>query len=62
MNHSLIETVMAALIFGYVFMGAVFFTHQRQGQSFIASFDKAMVWGGGLFVVGCCLSTAAYFA
>lgn len=57
-----VETFMIILILAYVFMGGIFMVSQRQGQSFVASFDKAMVWGSGVFVIGSCLDTAAYVA
>ncbi len=60
MNHALVETLMDTLILACVFMGAVFIISQRQGQTFIASFDKAIVWGSGIFVIGGFLSTIAY--
>jgi hypothetical protein len=43
-------------------MGGVFVVSQRQGQTFIASFDKAIVWGGAFFVIGSCLDTVAHVA
>ena len=60
MNHSLIEIIMLALIVGYVFMSVVFIAHQIQGKNFIASFDKAVRWGGYLFVAGSGLGTAVH--
>jgi hypothetical protein len=62
MNHALIEMLMATLILACIFMGVVFIISQRQGLTFIASFDKAIVWGGSLFVIGGVLSTVAYVA
>lgn len=62
MNHALIETLMSILILTCIFMGMVFIIRQRQGQTFIASFDKAIVWGSGLFVIGGVLSTIVYAA
>jgi preprotein translocase subunit YajC len=56
----LVETLMTMLILACIFMGVVFIISQRQGKSFIASFDKAIVWGSGLFVIGGFLSTVAY--
>lgn len=60
MNYSLIEILMTVLILACVFMGAVFIAHQKKGQTFIESFDKAVAWGSGLFVIGGCLGTVAY--
>lgn len=54
MNHTFIETLMVTLIVACMFMGGVFIVNQKRGQSFLASFDKAMVWGSGLFVSACC--------
>ena len=62
MNPILIQTFMAALILAYVFMGGVFVVSQKQGKTFVASFDKAIVWGGCLFVVFCGLNTVVYVA
>jgi hypothetical protein len=53
---------MIMLILAYLFMGVVFIASQRQGQAFIASVDKAFVWGSYFFVIGCCLNTVAYMA
>lgn len=62
MNHTLVEMLMATLILACVFMSGVFIISQRQGKTFIASFDTAIVWGSSLFLVGGCLSTIAYVA
>jgi hypothetical protein len=53
---------MIVLILAYVLMCGIFIVSQRQGQNFIASFDKALVWGGGFFIIGSCLDTVAYVA
>jgi steroid 5-alpha reductase family enzyme len=60
MNPVSVETFMIVLILAYVFMSGIFIISQRQGQTFIASFDKAIVWGSGFFVIGSCLDTIAY--
>jgi steroid 5-alpha reductase family enzyme len=60
MIHVLVEMLMITLILACVFTGVIFIISQRQGQTFIASFDKAIVWGSGLFVIGGLLSTIAY--
>jgi hypothetical protein len=53
---------MIVLILLYAFMGVVFIASQRQGQAFIASVDKAFVWGSCFLVIGCCLNAFAYMA
>jgi hypothetical protein len=60
MNPILAETFMAVLILAYVFMGGVFIVSQKQGKTFVESFDKAFIWGGCLFVAGYGLDTVAY--
>jgi hypothetical protein len=62
MNSTLIETVMVLIVLAYIFMAGIFFVNQQQGQSFIASFDKALAWGSMVFLIGCGLDTAAYVA
>jgi hypothetical protein len=62
MNPKNVETFMTLLILAYVFMGVVFVTHQKQGRNFVASFDKAFIWGGCLFLVGYGVDTVAYVA
>jgi hypothetical protein len=62
MNPKLFDTSMALLILAYVFMGVVFIASQKQGENFVASFDKAFIWGGCLFVIGCGIDTVAYVA
>lgn len=62
MNPKNVETFMAFLILAYVFMGVVFVAHQKQGKNFVASFDKAFIWGGCLFVIGYGVDTVAYVA
>ncbi len=62
MNHMLVGTFMIVLILSYAFMGVVFIASQRQGQAFIASVDKAFVWGSCFLVIGCCLNAFAYMA
>ena len=58
--NQFVEASMAGLILASVFMGIVFIVSQRQGKNFIASFDKAIVWGSSFFVFECCLSTVGY--
>jgi len=60
MNPILVETFMAVLVLAYVFMGGVFIVSQKQGKSFVASFDKAFAWGSCLFIFGYGLDTVAY--
>ena len=62
MYHILLAPFMTVLILAYIIMGVVFIASQRQGKTFIASVDKAFVWGSCFFVIGCCLNTIAYMA
>jgi hypothetical protein len=62
MNPISVETFMFVLILAYVLMCGIFILRQRQGHTFIASFDKAIVWGGGFFIIGSCLNTVASVA
>jgi hypothetical protein len=62
MNPKYVETFMALLILAYVFMGVAFIAHQKQGKSFLDSFDKAFIWGGCLFVIGYGIDIVAYVA
>lgn len=48
MNPVSTETFGLMLIFAYVFMCAIFLTHQQYGKSFVDSFDKAF---GGMLLV-----------
>jgi hypothetical protein len=60
MNPILVETFMTVLILAYVFMGGVFIFSQKQGHTFVESFDKAFIWGGCSFIAGYGLNTVAY--
>ena len=60
MNPKYVETFMALLILAYIFMGVIFIAHQKQGKSFLESFDKAFIWGGILFVIGYGIDAVAY--
>jgi len=62
MNPISIETFGLMFILAYVLMCLVFITHQKQGKSFVDSFDKAFIYGSGLFVIGYSLDAAAYVA
>jgi high-affinity Fe2+/Pb2+ permease len=62
MNPLMIETFLSLLVVVYVFMGGVFMFSQAKGKSFLASFDKAFVWGTGFFVISYGLNAAAYAA
>ena len=62
MNPIAVETFMIVLILVYVFMSGIFIFSQKQGRSFIVSFDKAFVWGSCLFVAGYGVDTVAYVA
>jgi hypothetical protein len=60
MNPISVETILILLITAYVLSGGIFIFSQRQGQTYIASFDRAIAWGGSLFVIGNCLDAVAY--
>ena len=62
MNHSMTEIIMFALIASYIFTSVVFIAYQLKGKNFIASFDKAVVWGSSLFVAGTSLGTVVHLA
>ncbi len=62
MNPMSIEASLCALILTYAFMSCIFMIAQRQGLNFVASFDKAFVWGSCLFVAGYSLDTVVYVA
>jgi hypothetical protein len=62
MNPKWVESFMALLILAYVFMGLVFIAHQKQGKSFVASFDKAFIWGVWLFAIGNGINAVTYVA
>ena len=62
MNHLLATLFIIVLILSYAFMAVVVIVSQKQGHTFVASFDKAIVWGGGFFVIGSCLNTVANVA
>lgn len=62
MNPIAIETFGIFLILAYAVMCLLFLLQQRQGKGFVESFDKALMWGGGLFILSYSLNTAAYMA
>lgn len=59
MSIGTFKMLLALSVLAYVFMGIVFIVYQKRGQSFIASFDKAVVWAIGFFVVGSTLTAIA---
>ena len=62
MNLSIIEMLMAALIFAAAIMCCVFIANQKKGQAYIVSLDNSLVWGGIVFVVECCFEAVFYAA
>lgn len=60
MNPKLVATCTALLILAYLFMCVVFIAHQKRGHNFAASFDKAFLWAGCLFIFGYAIDTAVY--
>ena len=62
MNPKSVEIFIALLILTYVIMSVVFLSHQKQGKKFVASFAKAYLWAGCIFVFGYGIDTAAYVA
>lgn len=59
METSLVNAILIMFILSYVFSASIFMAKQKQGASFIASFDKAIVRGGCFFLLGSGLSFAA---
>lgn len=62
MNHTIVEMLMTILILVSLLMGGIFIAYQRKGLTFVASFDRAIMWGSGLFAIGSFLSTFVYVA
>ena len=60
MNPLSIHTFMSTFIIACSFMGGAFIFNQKQGNTFINSFDKSIAWGSGLFVVSYCLNLVIY--
>jgi hypothetical protein len=56
METSLVNAILIMFILAYVFSALIFMAKQKQGASFIASFDKAIVRGGCFFLLGSGLS------
>jgi hypothetical protein len=48
----LVNAILIVFILTYVYSAFTFMMKQKLGDSFIASFDKAMVSGGCFFVLG----------
>ena len=56
METSLINASLTMFVLAYIFSACIFMVKQKQGDSFITSFDKAIVRGGCFFVFGSGLS------
>lgn len=52
MNHTPAEMITTALILASIFMSVAYISYRRQGKTFVAAFDKSLIWGTGLFVIG----------
>ena len=52
MNPFSVDTFLTLLILANAFMGLMFIIHQRQGKSFVASFNKSTIWEAYLFTIG----------
>lgn len=59
MNTSLVSAILTVFILAYVFSAWIFMLKQKQGASFIASFDKAIQRGAVFFILGSGLSFIA---
>lgn len=62
MNHLLAPLFMIVLILSYAFMAVVVIASQKQGQTYIASVDKAFAWASCFLVIEGCLSAFVYMA
>jgi len=62
MNHLLAPLFMIVLFLSYAFMAVVVIVSQKQGQTYIASVDKAFAWASCLLVIEACLSAFIYMA
>ena len=60
MNPISFETFGLMLIFAYALMCMIFLFSQNKGKNFVDSFDKALLWGGCLFLIGYSLDTVAF--
>ncbi len=57
MNSSLVvDAVLSVFVLSYVFSGLTFVAKQKQGASFITSFDQAIARGSWFFALGSGLS------
>ena len=56
MNASLVNAILTGFILAYVFTAVIFMVKQKQGASFVESFDKAILRGGWFFAFVSCLS------
>jgi hypothetical protein len=54
-----VDAILTMFVLAYVFSAWIFMMKQKQGASFITSFDKAMVRGGCFFIFGSGLSLVA---
>jgi len=54
------EAILLELIMAYALMSGIFIISQGRGQTFMASFDTAVKWGSGLFIIGYCLNIVVY--
>jgi len=62
MNPLLATLFIIALVLSYTFMAVVVIVSQTQGQTYIASVDKAFAWASCLLVIEGCLSAFVYMA
>lgn len=58
MKTSYMDAILTMFVLAYIFSAWVFMIKQKQGASFVTSFDKAIVRGGCFFVLGSGLSFA----
>ena len=61
MNPISFETFGFILILAYVLMCTIFLLCQKQGKSFVDSFDKAFLWGSSLFAIIYSVDTISFF-
>ena len=52
MNTSLVSAILIVFILAYLFTAFNFMMKQKQGASFVASFDEAIQRGAVLFILG----------
>ena len=56
MKAPFIDVILTTFVLAYVFSAWIFMMRQKQGDTFITSFDKAVVRGGCFFILGSGLS------